>query len=301
MSSFANQPISQELSPLVSVAMPVYNAGKFLRAAVLSIVRQTYKNWELLIMDDGSTDGALDSIADIEDARIRTFRDGRNRGIAVRLNEAVDLARGRYFARMDSDDVSYPQRFEYQVAFLNSDAAIDLLATRAIAIGEDDRVLSLFPTALTHDEICHQPWRGFFFPHPTWMGKVEWFRKHRYRVPAPYCSEDQELLLRSYRESRFATLPEVLFAYRIRSKTSFEKLFRTRRAMVGFQAKQFFQSHLWLYGALSIAGFMAKVCVDFSRSYLLQNSLPQWSTASKATIAEWGAINADIATQSKLL
>ena len=91
--------------------MPVYNAGKYLRLAVLSIVRQTFTDWELLIVDDGSTDNALQGIADIDDARIRILRDGKNKGLAARLNECIDLARGKYFARMDQDDVSYPERF----------------------------------------------------------------------------------------------------------------------------------------------------------------------------------------------
>lgn len=127
--------------PLVTVAMPVYNAGKYLRLAVLSIVRQTFTNWELLVIDDGSTDNALQDIADIDDARIRIFRDGGNRGLAARLNEAADMARGRYLARMDQDDVSYPERFARQLAALQNDPELDLVATRAITIDENDHAI----------------------------------------------------------------------------------------------------------------------------------------------------------------
>jgi glycosyltransferase involved in cell wall biosynthesis len=90
-------------TPLATVAMPVFNAGRFLRPAVLSIIRQTLTDWELLIIDDGSTDGAVDSIADIDEPRIIIVRDGENKGLAARLNEAADRARGKYFARMDQD------------------------------------------------------------------------------------------------------------------------------------------------------------------------------------------------------
>ena len=110
-----NEQIQSSLPALVTVAMPVYNAGKYLRLSVLSIVKQTFTNWELLIIDDGSTDDALKDIADIKDARIRIFRDGTNKGLAARLNEAVNLAQGYYFARMDQDDVSYPERFARQI------------------------------------------------------------------------------------------------------------------------------------------------------------------------------------------
>ena len=93
--------VNASKAPLVTVAMPIFNAGSYLRLAVLSIVRQTFADWELLIIDDGSTDNALQDIADIRDHRIRILRDGENKGLAARLNEAIDLACGSYFACMD--------------------------------------------------------------------------------------------------------------------------------------------------------------------------------------------------------
>ncbi len=287
--------------PLVTVAMPVYNAGKFLRPAVLSILMQSYQSWELLIMDDGSTDGAMDTIADIVDVRIRICSDGQNRGIAVRLNEAIDMARGRYFARMDSDDVSYPERFSRQVHALQSNSGLDLLATSAIAIGENDQVLSVFPRALTHEQICRQPWRGFFLPHPSWMGKIEWFREFRYKVPATYCSEDQELLLRSYHRSRFATLPEVQFAYRIRSKVDYAKLFKTRRAVLIFQQSIFLKNQQWIYYILSLVAFVIRVGIDFIKHFLLNRSTLQWRAASQEVVDEWWNVWGGVIAASKSL
>ena len=79
--------LKNEKLPLVTVAMPVFNAGEYLRLAILSIIRQTFTNWELLLVDDGSTDKAVENIADIDDARIRIIRDGKNKGLAARLNE----------------------------------------------------------------------------------------------------------------------------------------------------------------------------------------------------------------------
>src|SRR3972149_9031916 len=112
--------------PLVTVAMPIYNAGKDLRLAVFSIVRQTFTDWELLIIDDGSTDDAIDSISDINDGRIHIVQDGLNKGLAARLNQAIDMAHGQYFARMDQDDVSYPDRFSKQLDALRQDDSLDL-------------------------------------------------------------------------------------------------------------------------------------------------------------------------------
>jgi glycosyltransferase involved in cell wall biosynthesis len=267
MSDLSGSPLEEAGAPLVTVAMPIYNAGAYLRMAVLSIVQQTESNWELLIIDDGSTDNALDSIRDIDDQRIRIIRDGANKGLAARLNEAIDLARGKYFARMDQDDVSYPVRFARQLKALQDDLALDLTATRAIQIDEGNRAVGVFPSALSHEAICVHPWKGFYFPHPTWMGKTEWFRKYHYKIPGPYFCEDQELLLRSYSESRFATVNEILFAYRTRSEINWRKVLRTRKAVWRVQLRQFRMARQWnniILASMVVAGRIAYDLVKIS-------------------------------------
>jgi len=269
--------------PLVTVAMPVFNAGRYLRTAVLSIIKQTFTNWELLIIDDGSTDMALKSILDINDARITIFQDGANRGLANRLNEAIDLARGQLFARMDQDDVSYPERFEHQVRMLQDDPSIDMIAVRAIAVSEDDEPLRLLPCETTHDKICAKPWRGFYLPHPTWMGKIDWFRKHRYNIPGPYFCEDQELLLRSYRTSRFGAVDKVLFGYRIRSRINWQKLIKTRLAVLKVQMHHFLKAGQVWFLLLAIIVFWGRVTSDllkFAGKILFQQRPGIISTAS---------------------
>jgi glycosyltransferase involved in cell wall biosynthesis len=248
--------------PLVTVAMPVFNAGRYLRPAVVSIIRQTFTDWELLIIDDGSSDSAVDDILDLDDARIRILRNGSNRGIAARLNEAIDLARGRYFARMDSDDISYPERLASQLAVLEQNSALDIVAVRCVAIDADNELVGALPYALAHENICARPWLGFHFAHPTWLGKIEWFRRHRYASPAPYFCEDQELLLRSYRASRFATVPEIMFAYRVRTRINWVKSVKTRNTLLQVQLNHFIQTRQFYFGMLAMAGFVARVAMD---------------------------------------
>jgi glycosyltransferase involved in cell wall biosynthesis len=285
--------------PLVTVAMPVYNAGKYLRLAVLSIVRQTFTDWELLIVDDGSTDNALQGIADIDDARIRILRDGKNKGLAARLNECIDLARGKYFARMDQDDVSYPERFEQQIEALKKDSTLDLIAVRAITIDENNRVTGIFPSAIAHDEICARPWRGFHFPHPTWMGKMEWFRKYRYAEPGPYFCEDQELLLRSHGKSRFATIDEILFAYRVRGKINWSKLAKTHWAVLKVQMRYFSKLNQWHYAALATGAYLAKTGRDWSKKLCAGNNECKRFGADDTVASRWNAILAGIAQDPK--
>ncbi|MBI2509068.1 MAG: glycosyltransferase family 2 protein, partial [Betaproteobacteria bacterium] len=201
-------------APLVTVGLSAYNAGAALTAAIQSVLRQTYDNWELILIDDGSTDDTLATMRRFEGDRVRVIADGTNRGVAARFNQAFDLGKGRYFARMDQDDIAYPGRLEAQVNFLERHSDIDLVGTRALVFRNDGSVIGLYPFRRTHAEICAKPWLGFYFAQPTWMGKMEWFRRHRYRIPEVVRAEDQDLLLRSYRTSRFACLPEVLLGYR---------------------------------------------------------------------------------------
>lgn len=202
-------------SPLVTVAMSAYNAAGTIGLALRSILTQTYQDWELIVVDDGSTDRTGDIVSQEQDARIRFIHEpSGNRGLAARLNQCVRLARGRYVARMDADDVAYPQRLERQVQFLETHGDIDLLGTGAVIFKGEGEIVGCYPTACTHDAICGRPWWGFPLAHPTWMGKRTWFASHPYSEKDIRC-EDQALLLQSFSHSRFAALEEVLLGYRV--------------------------------------------------------------------------------------
>ena len=264
--TFRNQEEAGDL-PLVTVAMPVFNAGRggYLRLAVLSIVKQTFTDWELLIIDDGSTDHSLQDIADIKDARIRILRDSKNKGISARLNEAIDLARGRYLARMDHDDVSYPERFARQIEALEKDPLLDLVAVRSVTISGDHRLTGMLPCAATQEEISVKPWRGFYLPHPTWMGRIEWFRKYRYTEPGLYFCEDQELLLRSHEESRFGVIMEPLFAYRLREEIHWHKLIKTRLTVLPVQLRHFLSRGQVYFALMALLTFVGRSALDVLR------------------------------------
>jgi glycosyltransferase involved in cell wall biosynthesis len=200
--------------PLVTVAMSVHNAASTLEAALRSILWQTFSDWELILVDDGSTDQTGRLLSQFGDVRIHVVEGkGGQRGLATRLNECIDLARGKYVARMDADDIAYPERFERQVQYLETHPEVDLLGHGAVLFKGDGQALGAYPAASEHEEICRRPWWGFPLAHPTWMGRRAWFAKHRYNNDLTK-GQDQELLLRSYRASRFAALPDVLLGYR---------------------------------------------------------------------------------------
>jgi glycosyltransferase involved in cell wall biosynthesis len=170
-------------------------------------------DWELVLIDDGSRDDSAARAAKFGDPRIRIIRHDESRGLACRLNEAVRLARGEFIARMDADDICYPQRLAAQVALLRSDSSLDVVACKALVFrGEGDPV-GIFPVAIDHVGITSHPLSGFHFPHPTWCGRAAWFRKHRYDERM-FKAQDQELLLRTAATSRFASVDAVLLGYR---------------------------------------------------------------------------------------
>src|SRR6202171_1728731 len=190
-------------TPLVSVLMPFLNGGDGFKAALGSILNQTYDNWELLLCGDGSTDGSLALARSNRDERITVWSDGKRKGLAGRLNECLDRARGEFIARMDADDVSYPQRFRYQAEFLLAPPEIDLVGCRMLIFGEDGAPLRKPRLPIGHEQIVARPSLGFGVAHPTWMARASWFHQHRYDLTA-LRYEDVELLYRSYQSSRFA-------------------------------------------------------------------------------------------------
>lgn len=205
--------------------MPVLNCEKTLEIAIRSILQQTYENWEMVLVDDGSTDRTVEIAHSFRDVRVRVIADGFHRGLSARLNQAIFLSTGEYFARMDGDDVSYPRRLEVQVKYLQEHSEVDLLGAGILVFKGDGQALGTRTVLEGHEEICRRPWAGFYLPHPTWIGKNAWFRRHLYREKAVRM-EDQDLMLRTYGMSRFASLSEILVGYR-------EDTFSLRKALSG--------------------------------------------------------------------
>ncbi|MBK5275238.1 MAG: glycosyltransferase family 2 protein [Desulfuromonadales bacterium] len=212
--------------PLVSIALPVYNGGATLAAAIRSILCQTYTNWELIIIDDGSSDNSVAVARNFHDPRIRLLINAENKSLPVSLNIALDNSTGEYFARMDQDDVSFPMRIEKQVNYMQAHSSIDLLGAGILYYSGDGVPHGKLPVRESHKDICSKPWSGFYLAHPTWFGRKEWFMKHRYRASATN-AEDQDLLFRTYVSSHFACLPEVLLGYREEPRF-LKKIFKAR-------------------------------------------------------------------------
>lgn len=124
--------------PLVSVIMPSYNKAEYIEKSIESVLSQSYEDFELVIIDDCSTDNSIDVINSIKDRRLKFYKNHSNIGIAENRNRGINLSRGKYIALLDADDISTPFRLEHEVAFLESNLDIDVVYGMSQEIDEHD-------------------------------------------------------------------------------------------------------------------------------------------------------------------
>jgi glycosyltransferase involved in cell wall biosynthesis len=212
--------------PLVSIAMPFYNAAATLGAAIRSILMQSFTDWELLLCDDGSTDNSCDVVASFGDPRIVVWGGGGRRQLGARLNECIARAAGDYIARMDADDIAYPQRLEKQLRFLRDHPEVDLAGGWAVLFAGSGVPSGKRADPVAHADIARRPLHAFKLIHPTFMGQAAWFRRYGYRADAIRC-EDHDLLFRARHHSRYANVPEIVLGYR-QGRMDLRKRLRSR-------------------------------------------------------------------------
>src|SRR5574344_112643 len=195
----------------ISVIMPVYNTEEiFLREAIESILNQTYTDFEFIILDDNSEINIRKIILSYSDKRIKYFKNDKNFGLSKTLNRAFDLATGEFIARMDSDDISLPLRFEEQIYFLENHKEISILGTWFETFPQKDVIKNLEnPRFLDFLNACQ-------LGHPTVMYRKNDFDKYKLRYNEDYTTaEDYELWSRAVRVLNIANLQKVLLKYRI--------------------------------------------------------------------------------------
>lgn len=182
----------------------------YIEESICSILTQTYTDFELLIIDDGSTDGTLDIIRKFDDSRIRLITHSRNLGLIETLNQGIDLCTGEYLARMDGDDIALPHRFERQVNFMDVHPHCGVCGSQVYLLGGD----STTTKPLNHEEI--RCWQLFHctIVHPTVMIRKSVLEDHGIRYLYYYHAEDYEIWNRLAAVTQMVNLPEVLLKYR---------------------------------------------------------------------------------------
>lgn len=222
-------------APLVTIAIPIYNAGKYLDFAICSCINQTYINWELLLMCDGSTDDSL-QIAEsyaAKDARITVVNDGVNKGLVYRLNQSVRMAQGKYYARMDADDIMCVDRIAVEVKFLEHNQNVDVVGSSTMLIDSQNHIVG-----------SAYKGEGDFFAHPSIMGRIDWFKHNPYDEEF-IRMEDSDLWRRT--SVPFVNISKPLLFYRVDENNTIKKMllsYKTKRKMA-FHYKRYNKSIIW--------------------------------------------------------
>lgn len=200
--------------PKLSVLMPVFNTAPYLREAMDSMLAQTFTDFELIVLNDCSPDNADEILDAYNDPRIVRYKGVKNAGLSNVLNIGIEMAKGKYIARMDSDDISLPNRLQVQVDYLEAHPEIDLVSVGMQLFGAKEEVWirELNPEKVKINALFHSP-----VLHASSVWKKDAFEKHglRFRqemVPA----EDYDLWTRALLKGlKLVNLPEVLYEYRI--------------------------------------------------------------------------------------
>ena len=201
-------------APELSVVLPVYNAEKFLRESIDSILSQTFKDFELIIINDGSTDSSEQIVQSYTDSRIVYLKNDVNLKLIATLNRGINAARGRYIARIDADDRCHPSRFEQQVKFLDSHKDIDFCGTWANIIGLRGEKTGRIRNAGNPGLLSCLLFFTCPLLHPSIMGRSSVFKENGYDSEMLHV-EDFELWNRLSRKGiRFANIPQYLIDYR---------------------------------------------------------------------------------------
>jgi glycosyltransferase involved in cell wall biosynthesis len=198
--------------PLVTIGLPTYNARGTVVAALRSVFAQSLRDWELVIVDDGSTDGSGELLKSIRDPRVRFISGEQNLGLASRLNQIASLARGQYLARMDADDIQHPLRLQQQLQYLETHRDCAVLGTAIASIDLESR-LQGWRAGASSVQSLEETLRSAPMNHATVVGRTAWFQANSYNSNFRR-SEDLDLWCRTCESGAFANLPDILYFVR---------------------------------------------------------------------------------------
>lgn len=220
-------------TPLVTVLMPVYNVEDYIIESLSSIINQTYRNLEILVINDASIDRTLEKVQSFNDERIRIINNEQNKGIPYTRNVGLKEAHGKYIALMDSDDISYPERIEKQVQFMESNLDIDVVGTFYQVFGGTlnggifkRKVKSKYITPL---DLKIKFLFNCAIHNPTSMLRKDTINKYELRYNTDYfVVQDYDLFVQISKFGKLAILPEVLYKYRVGHSNITKKSLQTK-------------------------------------------------------------------------
>ncbi len=208
---------------LISIVMPVYNAELYLVESLKSIINQTYSNWELIVVDDCSTDKSFQILNKFaqKDNRIKVFKNKKRLGVAGTANFALKKANSKLIARMDADDIMHPQRLEKQRLFLLENKDVGLVGTQCVLINKSGKKIGYkyFPTS--NQDIYRMIFHSIPIQQPTAMFNLNVLNKNILLYDQnKTTAEEVEVLFRILTSVKTANLPDVLLSYRLHGENT---------------------------------------------------------------------------------
>jgi glycosyltransferase involved in cell wall biosynthesis len=218
----------------LSVGIPVYNASEYLETSIRSILNQSFSDFELIIIDDGSTDESLEIAKSFYDKRIKVYSDGRNMKLPYRLNQIISMAKGDFIARMDADDFCSRDRFKRQLITFESDNNVDVVFSRVCSVKNNNDINGVhgipkkYPVKLV-DTIKGQT--GMI--HASLMARRQWYLRNRYNESS-ILAEDYELYLRAIINNDFniEVINDILYFYREEGNVTESKMLRAYQSQI---------------------------------------------------------------------
>jgi glycosyltransferase involved in cell wall biosynthesis len=204
--------------PIISVILPVFNADSFLKESIDSILHQTFKDFELIILNDGSTDTSLEIINNYTDPRIVLIHDSLNHGLIHRLNQGFTIAKGKYIARMDADDIAYPERLAKQFEFMENNPEIIASGTSAMRFNSSGNI-GIWKNPADYEKIkCQFVWVTAII-HPTSIFRADFIKEKNIAYDSQYRhAEDYDLFTNLTMLGKVSNLPDILLRYRVHIK-----------------------------------------------------------------------------------
>lgn len=229
------------MKTIVSVLMPIYNQAEFLKEAIKSVINQSFKDFELLILNDGSNDNSLKIIKSFKDKRIKIFSCKKRQGLAKSLNFLIKKSKGRYLARMDGDDISKKNRLREQISFLKKNKNVYLVGTWAKLIDDKDREIAVIKKPSDFAQIKEKILNNNPFLHSSLLIRKSIVEDIGGYNEDLFYSQDYDFVLRVAVKYQCANLPR--FLVRLRWLPNFKKQREQHCAAVKIRLNA-----IWKYG-----------------------------------------------------
>jgi glycosyltransferase involved in cell wall biosynthesis len=221
----------------VTIAIPFFNAESFLTDAIRSVFAQTYQDWELILIDDGSTDKSLEIALSVKDVRVKVISDGKNKRLAGRLNEVTKIAKYDFIARMDADDLIFPNKIQTQLTCFEKDTNLDIVTTGVYSVTNKLEIQGVrgqdfeYPT---YESIIS---RQLGVVHAAILARKSWYERNEYDENLKI-AQDLDLWIRAAKKNDFKikSIADYLYIYREEGNVTRDKLLRAyknERRMIG--------------------------------------------------------------------